>query len=159
MAQWNELKQIESMDTATGLPHPLRRRFDAPGKVDCSIGVEVMVDSKPASFGIVVDAGGWILTKASVLNGKLSCRMPDQSVVDAEKRAESQEHDLALLKLGAGGLTVARFYDSEPPSIAQACVALARIKYSSRASCRWKLGSSTRARWKGLARRTPRMEC
>ncbi len=43
--------------------------------------------------------------------------MPDQSVVDAEKRAESQEHDLALLKLGAGSLTVARFYDSEPPSM------------------------------------------
>ena len=122
--QWDDLKQIESIDTATGMPHPLRKRFVAPSKAVAQSVVELLVDSKPVSIGTIVDADGWILTKASVLDGKVSCRLPDQSVVVAEKRAESQEHDLALLKIDVGGLSAAEFSDKEPPSIAQALCAV-----------------------------------
>jgi S1-C subfamily serine protease len=122
--QWDDLKQIKSIDTATGLPHPLRKRFVAPSKAVAQSVVELLVDSKPVSIGTIVDADGWILTKASVLNGTVSCRLPDQSVVVAEKRAESQEHDLALLKIDVGGLSAAEFSDKEPPSIAQTLCAV-----------------------------------
>ncbi len=122
--QWDDLKQIESIDTATGMPHPLRKRFVAPSKAVAQSVVELLVDSKPVSIGTIVDADGWILTKASVLDGKVSCRLPDQSVVVAEKRAESQEHDLALLKIDVGGLSAAEFSDKEPPSIAQVLCAV-----------------------------------
>jgi S1-C subfamily serine protease len=116
---WDDLKRIESIETATGMPHPLRNCFVAPSREVAQSVVELLVDSKPVSIGIIVDADGWILTKASVLDGKVSCRLPDRSVVDAEKRAESPEHDLALLKIGVGGLSAAAFSDKEPPSIAQ----------------------------------------
>jgi len=122
--QWDDLKQITSISTATGLPHPLRKPFAAPSKTAAQSIVELVVDSKPVSIGTIVDADGWILTKASVLDGKVSCRMPDQSVIVAEKRAESQEHDLALLKIDVGGLSVPEFSDKEPPSIAQALCAV-----------------------------------
>lgn len=123
-AQWNELKQIQSIDTATGLPHPLRKRFVSPSKSVAQSVVELLVDSQPVSIGIVVDTDGWILTKASVLSGNVSCRLPDQSVVIAEKGAESQEHDLALLKIDVAGLTAVTFSENEPPSITQALCAV-----------------------------------
>ncbi|MGH9553316.1 MAG: trypsin-like peptidase domain-containing protein, partial [Terriglobales bacterium] len=122
--QWDDLMQIESIDTAIGLPHPLQKRFDAPSKSVAQSVVELLVDSKPVSIGTIVDADGWILTKASVLDGEVSCRLPDQSVVDAEKRAESQEHDLALLKIDVGNFSAAEFSDKEPPSIAQVLCAV-----------------------------------
>ena len=122
--QWDDLKRIESIDTATGLPHPLRERFVAPSKAVAQSVVELLVDSKPVSIGTIVDADGWILTKASVLDGKVSCRLPDGSVVAAEKWAESQEHDLALLKINVGGLAAAEFSDQQPPSIAQVLCAV-----------------------------------
>lgn len=122
--QWDDLKRIESIDTAIGLPHPLQKRFVAPSKSVAQSVVELLVDSKRVSCGTVVDVDGWILTKASALDGKVSCRLPDQSVVDAEKRAESQEHDLALLKIDVGGLSAAEFADKEPPSIAQVLCAV-----------------------------------
>ncbi len=122
--QWDDLKRIESIDTATGLPHPLRKRFVAPSKAVAQSVVELLVNSKPVGIGTVIDAGGWILTKASILDGKVSCRLPDQSVVAAEKRAESQEHDLALLKIDVDGLSAAEFSDNQPPSIAQVLCAV-----------------------------------
>ena len=122
--QWDDLKKTESIDTATGLPHPLRERFVDPIKTIAQSVVEILVDSKPVSIGTVVDADGWILTKASVLDGKVSCRLPDQSVVVAEKRAESQEHDLALLKIDVGGLSATLFSDKEPPTITQVLCAV-----------------------------------
>lgn len=117
--QWDDLQRIESIDTAIGLPHPLRNCFVAPGKAVAQSVVELLVDSKPVSIGTIVNADGWILTKASVLSGKVSCLLPDRSVVVAEKRAESQAHDLALLKIDVGDLTAAAFSDKEPPTMTQ----------------------------------------
>ncbi|MBC7855074.1 MAG: trypsin-like peptidase domain-containing protein [Pirellulaceae bacterium] len=122
--QWDDLKQIRSIDTATGMPHPLGTRFVAPSKAVAQSVVELLVDSKLVSIGTIVDADGWILTKASVLDGKVSCRLSDQSVVVAEKRTASQEHDLALLKIDVGGLSAAEFSDKVPPSIARALCAV-----------------------------------
>lgn len=123
-AQWDDLKKTESIDTATGLPHPLRKRFVAPSKSVAQSVVELLVDSKTVSIGTVVDADGWILTKASVLDGAVTCRLPDQSVVVAEKRAESQEHDLALLKINVAGLSAVNFSHEEPPLIAKSLCAV-----------------------------------
>ena len=122
--QWDDLKRIESIDTAIGLPHPLQKLFVAPSKAVAQSVVELLVDSKQVSIGTIVDADGWVLTKASVLAGKVSCRLSDQSVVVAEKWAESQEHDLALLKINVGGLSAAEFSDKEPPSIARVLCAV-----------------------------------
>jgi S1-C subfamily serine protease len=117
--QFDDLKQTHSIETATPQPHPLRERFVHASKAIAQSAVGILIDSQPVSIGTVVDTEGWILTKASVLDGQVTCRLPDQSVVVAEKRAESQEHDLALLKIEVGGLSAAEFSDKEPPSIGQ----------------------------------------
>lgn len=122
--QWEDLKKLESIDTAIGLPHPLRKRFVAPSMSVAQSVVELLVDSETVSIGTVVDTDGWILTKASLLHGKVSCRLPDQSIMIAETRAESQEHDLALLKIDVAGLTAAAYSDKEPPSITVALCAV-----------------------------------
>ncbi|MCA9059541.1 MAG: trypsin-like peptidase domain-containing protein, partial [Planctomycetaceae bacterium] len=123
--QWNDLKQIESIDRLTGLPHPLRNGFAAPGQAIAQMMVEVLVGSRPVSIGTIVDADGWILTKASVLDGDVSCRLPDGSVVAAEKSAAAREHDLALLRIHVLGLSAASFSNDAPPSIAEVLCAVA----------------------------------
>ena len=54
----------------------------------------------------------------------MTCRLPDQSVVVAKERALSKNHDLALLKVDAGDLVAAEFYEREPPAIANALCAV-----------------------------------
>ncbi len=124
LVRWNELKHIQSIDTAMGMPHSLQKRFVAPSQPVARSVVEILVDSHPVSIGTIIDSEGWILTKASVLNGNVSVRLQDQSVAIAEKRAESQEYDLALLKIDVGGLPAVEFSDKEPPSIAEALCAV-----------------------------------
>lgn len=122
--QWDQLKRVDSIDTAIGLPHPLRNHFETPSKEIAESVLELLVDSKPVSIGVVIDADGWILTKASVLDGEVSCRINDQKIVVAKKRAELQEHDLALLKIDVAGLSAIEFSDVQPPSVTNALCAV-----------------------------------
>lgn len=122
--QWADLMKIDSIDTATGIHSPLKSRFKRPSQAVAHSIVELLVDSRPVGIGTIVDADGWVLTKASVLNGPTNCRLPNQSVVKAEKRAESSEHDLALLKIDAGGLPAVEFPRTTPPDIAESLCAV-----------------------------------
>ncbi|QEG02613.1 Periplasmic pH-dependent serine endoprotease DegQ precursor [Stieleria maiorica] len=123
--QWDKLKQTESIDTAIGVQPPLKKRFVAAGEGVSKSLVEILVDSEPAAIGIIVGADGLVLTKASVLSGNVTCRLPDQTVVSGEKRAESSEHDLAILNIDASGLDAAEFHPEKPPTIGQVLCAVA----------------------------------
>ncbi|WP_161604813.1 trypsin-like peptidase domain-containing protein [Roseiconus nitratireducens] len=122
--QWDDLERIDSIDTAIGLPHPLRERFDSPGRSVAESVVEVLVDSKPVGVGTVISSDGWILTKASVLTGTATCRLDDRSVVEAQKRAELPEHDLALLKVDRRGMAAAELSDDPSPGVAEVLCAV-----------------------------------
>lgn len=69
--------------------------------------VEVRGDQKRRALGTVVASDGWVLTKASVLDGKLSCRLPDGRELPATLHRLSRRHDLALLKIDAKGMAPA----------------------------------------------------
>ena len=56
--QWDDLRQIDSIDIVTGIPHPLQKRFVDPSKKVAPSVVELLVESQPVCFGIVVDADG-----------------------------------------------------------------------------------------------------
>ncbi len=122
--QWDDLERIDSIDTAFGLPHPLRKRFDSPARSVAKSVVAVLIDSEPVGVGTVVSPDGWILTKASVLTGAATCRLDDQSVVEAQKRAELPEHDLALLKVDRRGMAAVEFSDDPSPGVAEVLCAV-----------------------------------
>lgn len=78
--------------------------------------VEVICDYDTTGLGAIVAANGYILTKASDLKGKIVCRLHDKSRYDARIIGVSKEHDLALLKIEADGLTPVVWSDqSETP--------------------------------------------
>ncbi len=57
------------------------------------------------AMGIVVDAGGLVLTKFSDLDGELSCKLPDGASIRAELSGIDKKHDLALLRVDRTDLT------------------------------------------------------
>jgi serine protease Do len=86
--------------------------------------VEVMGDGKAIALGLIVDEGGWVLTKRTELTHpgglhRLVCRFADGTKLEAKMMAESRDHDLALLKVPAKGLLAVRWGKSEGPRIGQ----------------------------------------
>jgi serine protease Do len=68
---------------------------------------EVLGDGKVVALGTVVDATGYIVTKASLLEGKISCRFHGGAEMEAMLKGVSDDYDLALLKVEATDLTAA----------------------------------------------------
>ena len=77
------------------------------------IAVDVLADGKPRALGTIVGSDGRILTKASELEGAVSCRLADGRVFPASVQKVSREHDLALLTIDAAGLPEARWSPDE----------------------------------------------
>ncbi len=61
--------------------------------------VRINGDRGQLALGTVVDSNGYILTKASQLSGKVTCRLPGGREVPAETVRVIKSHDLALLKV------------------------------------------------------------
>lgn len=67
--------------------------------------VRVSLDGKDVALGAIVDADGWILTKASLLmRGKLAIRLKSGKSYDAKLVGVEEKNDLAMLKVSATGL-------------------------------------------------------
>jgi serine protease Do len=78
--------------------------------------VVVISDLEPVALGAIVSPYGHILTKASDLKGKLVCKLTDNRRLEAELVGSNKQHDLALLKIDASGLTPIVWSDqSESP--------------------------------------------
>jgi serine protease Do len=77
--------------------------------------VRVLIDGKDAMLGTVVSEDGLIVTKATALTGKVSCKLPGGKVVEAKKLSEDKEHDLALIEVEAKGLTPIRWARDATP--------------------------------------------
>src|SRR5947209_986323 len=75
--------------------------------------VRVLVNGKEAAFGTVVDANGWIVTKASELKGDVSCKLRDGKVLKARVAGTHGAFDLAMLKVDAQGLPQAEWRHSK----------------------------------------------
>jgi serine protease Do len=93
---------------------PIREAFrEAVEPVSKSV-VRVLIDGKSAMLGTVVGADGLIVTKASALTGKVTCKLPDGKVVEAKTVGEDKDHDLALLQVPAKGLTPVKWAKETP---------------------------------------------
>ena len=84
------------------------------GSVDAST-VQVVSGTRQVALGTVVDADGFVLTKASELRGKLGVEMPDGKVLAAKVIGIDKPTDLALLKIEATGLPVGKWSNDPAP--------------------------------------------
>lgn len=83
--------------------------------------VEVLCQRRVVALGTVVRADGYIVTKASELNGPVSVRLFDQSY-SARVVNGDWANDIALLKINAEGLTPVR-WAAQPPVLGEVVVA------------------------------------
>jgi serine protease Do len=64
-------------------------------------------------LGIIVDTEGYILTKASELHGRLTVKLHDKRLFDAQLIGSDRKTDLAMLKIEADNLTAATWRDAQ----------------------------------------------
>jgi serine protease Do len=74
--------------------------------------VRVLCDDQEAALGAVVGPDGWILTKYSLLSGKVACRLKDGTTLPAKVVGIHKPSDLAMLKVEAADLPVVTFTPS-----------------------------------------------
>ncbi len=79
----------------------------------------VLADGEQVALGTLVATDGWILTKASQLHGNLTVRLHNGRQLRAEQVKADEEYDLALLKVPAKGLPVARWADDSETQVGQ----------------------------------------
>lgn len=79
--------------------------------------LRVLRDGKDAALGTVVAPDGWLLTKASELKGKITCKLPDGKEVEPRVVGVHELHDLALLKLEVKGLTPIQWTPSKEAGV------------------------------------------
>lgn len=79
--------------------------------------VRILSDNKRAALGAIVDADGWIMTKASSLKGTILCRLADGRQLEAQLIGSSREYDVALLKVDAKGLPTLSITEHNVPEV------------------------------------------
>lgn len=112
-AQWDVLNAAEPVGAGASYElEKIRERFAESAKRLPPVAVEVRSGGKRRALGTIVDAHGWILTKASELEGQVFCRLSDGREFPAIDRQVSREHDLALVKIDARDLSTPEWSDS-----------------------------------------------
>src|SRR5947208_784928 len=66
--------------------------------------VRVLCDGKEAALGTIVAEDGWVVTKASLLRGKVACKLKGGKSLPAKVVGVEEDNDLAMLKVEATGL-------------------------------------------------------
>jgi serine protease Do len=79
--------------------------------------VRVLSEGIQSAMGTVVSADGYILTKASELDGRLQCYFNNGHRFDAELVSVHKESDLALLRVDAAGLPPVTWSKGREPAI------------------------------------------
>ncbi len=79
--------------------------------------VKIMSGKRQLALGIVVDADGFILTKASELKGELTCNFPDGRSATATVFGVHPETDLAMLKIDLKNLNPIQWSTEPTPAV------------------------------------------
>lgn len=79
--------------------------------------LRVLCDGKETALGVVVGPDGWILTKASDLHGKVSCRLKDGREFPARVVGWEDKHDVALLKIEVASLPAVALAESKTAAV------------------------------------------
>jgi serine protease Do len=74
-------------------------------------------DDKDLALGVVVDSAGFVLTKASELNGSLECRLQDGRKLSARIVGLHRDYDLAMLKIDATKLPAVKWASGDDAAV------------------------------------------
>ncbi|MEX2215276.1 MAG: PDZ domain-containing protein [Phycisphaeraceae bacterium] len=77
--------------------------------------VEILCDGKVKVLGAIIDADGFILTKASELEGKVSCKLLNGKVYDGNIIGVQHINDLAVIKIDAKSLHAIEWAEKAAP--------------------------------------------
>ena len=103
--------------SGSAIRNAFRPIVDGPSRAT----VAVLVNGRQKALGAIVAADGWVLTKASQVNGinggAITCRLKDGKTIVAKQVGLHPEHDLAMLKLEASGLPVVMWRTDKDPSV------------------------------------------
>jgi serine protease Do len=105
--------QFEARDIPSKSSSRFLAAFREPVARACQSTVRVFCDGKRVALGTIVGADGWILTKASELNGTPVCYLSDDRQLPARVVGVHEAFDLALLKIDARGLKAVEWQDSK----------------------------------------------
>jgi serine protease Do len=99
----------------------LRRAFRSVVADAGASTVRVLCDGRATVLGTVVGSDGWIITKASELNGAhdIVCRMPGGRELPARLAGVTREYDIAMLKVPADGLKAVAWGDGASVQVGQ----------------------------------------
>lgn len=81
--------------------------------------VKVMNGRRQLALGTVVDSDGYVLTKASELKGKVSCKFSDGRQASAKVVGIDPATDLALLKVDIDNVNVVQWKEGPAPLVGQ----------------------------------------
>ncbi len=101
--------------TRVGKNHDLvKQAFRSSIKDANAATVRVYQDKKLIALGTVVDPEGYVLTKASEIDGEITCRVAGGKQYPATIVGVDEASDLAMYKINATGLHAAKFTSSAP---------------------------------------------
>ena len=80
--------------------------------------VQILSDGKVSALGVVAEADGYILTKASEVSGaKVQCKLKDGKTYEAKVVGVQPVHDLMMLKIDAKDLKPVKWAGSAKPEV------------------------------------------
>lgn len=79
--------------------------------------VRVYADGDPVALGTVVDADGWVITKATLVKGKLTVEFKGGKTASAKLVGIDVKHDLAMLRVAASGLKPVKWAHSKTAEV------------------------------------------
>jgi serine protease Do len=104
-----------ALTNSRGVRRAFREVVERPGQSTC----RVLVDGKEVALGTIVDADGWIVTKASQLEGDVACRLKGGHFLDARVVGVDEDYDLAVLKVEADHLPAIEWADPRQTHVGQ----------------------------------------
>jgi serine protease Do len=93
----------------------VRSAFQAALERASAATVRILADGQEVALGAVVEPDGYLVSKASVLSGKITCRFKDGTEKEALLVGADGNHDLALLLVEATNLTALVWQEGTPP--------------------------------------------
>lgn len=97
----------------------IRKAFRSVVSTPRSWTVRIRSNGKEACLGAIVGADGWILTKASQLDGQVTCELSTAERHIAEIIGVDGKLDLALIKIDAKNLPTVKWQSVTDPKVGQ----------------------------------------
>lgn len=97
----------------------MRKAFRSVVSTPRSWTVRIRSNGKEACLGAIVGSDGWILTKASQLDGEITCELSTAERFEAEIVGVDGKLDLALIKIKATKLPTVQWQSATDPKVGQ----------------------------------------